>query len=255
MFLAAPRREELATSGRRRRSWQDSTPRSDGQLPRQAQAVLALQRSAGNRAVVATLGAPIPAHHTRVQRCGDIPPDECPCQDGGDHDHDVASGSTPRVHRDADDTASCDMPTPRHLGTRRDPKLVDPGIPSGSKCRGACGPDCPDTCQQVGTYTERVEAGGCSLTIEFPNALRCGVHSACIEHDRCYDWAHDQASPWLARRACDELVRREHGVEHGVSWARGRGPYDRWWYFSDPPQLVDAQPYGGLDLPANESTG
>jgi hypothetical protein len=57
-------------------------------------------------------------------------------------------------------------------GSRRHPKLKEPDGPSGAKCRDACGPDCPGTCE-----------------VEFPNAFRCGTHAGCRTHDACYDTA------------------------------------------------------------------
>jgi hypothetical protein len=103
---------------------------------------------------------------------------------------------------------------------------------------------------------EQVLAGGCILTIEYPNVLRCGVHAACIMHDDCYDRAAGAGWPWGARRGCDEDVRATYGVEKGISWARGRGPYDRYWYFSDgPPRVVRSQPLGESDLSVPGNVG
>jgi hypothetical protein len=77
-------------------------------------------------------------------------------------------------------------------GTRRSPKLKDPGAPGGAKCRGACGVDCPPTCKVVGTYREKYVVAGTGYLIEFPNAILCGTHEGCQWHDACFDVAVGQ---------------------------------------------------------------
>lgn len=68
-------------------------PRTRSRLALSPQSALALQRSAGNSAVT---------RHLMVQRCGAVPPDQCPC-----HDNDASSpapvqrlSGTPVVQRD-----------------------------------------------------------------------------------------------------------------------------------------------------------
>ena len=123
-------------------------------------------------------------------------------------------------------------------GTRRQPKLKEPDGPAGAKCRGACGADCPDTCKFVGTYSEQYEAGNCGYLIEFPNALLCGTHAGCRDHDSCFDAAVANGETELGgdrHRACNSDALLKYGPKNTKSWAQGGGPYDAWWYFADNP--------------------
>lgn len=130
-------------------------------------------------------------------------------------------------------------PSPITLGegSRRHPKLKEPDGPSGAKCRGACGADCPDTCKTVGTYSEQYLVGNCGYVVEFPDALLCGTHAGCRSHDACFDTAVAKGETYLfgpLHNQCnqDAAVR---WPAHVSSWARGGGPYDAWWYFVDDP--------------------
>jgi len=136
------------------------------------------------------------------------------------------------------------MPAPRQPsqiglgeGTRRAPKLKEPYGPSGAKCRGACGADCPPTCRAIATYTEQYEVGGCGYFIEFPNPLLCGTHAGCREHDACFDAAVANGETDLEgprHVECNKQAFSRHPID-ALSWARGGGPYDAWWYFVDDP--------------------
>lgn len=122
-------------------------------------------------------------------------------------------------------------------GTRREPKLKAPDGPGGAKCRGACGEDCPNTCKSVGTYSEQYEVGGCGYLIEFPNAFLCGTNAGCRSHDACFDAAvasgeTDIGGPRHVQ--CTMQAGERYGPKT-LSWARGGGPYDDWWYFVDDP--------------------
>ncbi len=125
-------------------------------------------------------------------------------------------------------------------GTRRHPKLKEPDGPSGAKCRGACGPDCPDTCKTVGAYTEQYEIGSCGYVIEFPNALLCGTHAGCRSHDGCFDAAVANGETNLfgpRHNECNQDALFRWGPANTKSWVRGGGPYDEWWYFVDNPVI------------------
>jgi hypothetical protein len=123
-------------------------------------------------------------------------------------------------------------------GTRRSPMLKAPDGPHGAKCRGACGPDCPGTCKNVGTYTEEYVLGGTHYLIEFPDAIRCGTHAGCRAHDACYDdavRAGENTPAGSKHRACDVKALAGWGRTKTSSWAVGGPPYDDWWYFVDEP--------------------
>lgn len=236
-----------------------------------AAAVLALQRSAGNAAAAAAV---------QVQRLGCEASRRCGgSADGrGQHHEEESEGSTADdggrvVQRDLwildafkralrekssqPDGGPCLpigtetppwMPSvPRRLpiklgrGTRRHPKLKAPEGPSGAKCRGACGPDCPDTCKSIGTYRERYLAGGCKYTIEFPAALQCGTHTGCRHHDACFDTAVSRGESHPSgplHRKCNQDAVWAWGPMKTKSWKNGGEPYDAWWYFVDSPVIV-----------------
>jgi hypothetical protein len=123
-------------------------------------------------------------------------------------------------------------------GTRARPKLKAPDGPAGAQCRGACGPDCPDSCRSVGTYVERFEVGDCGYLVEFPNVLLCGTHEGCRIHDACFDAAVANGETELGgprHVSCNEQALTRYGPVRTTSWARGGGPYDDWWYFTDQP--------------------
>ncbi|MGH3889430.1 MAG: hypothetical protein ACRDSZ_23195 [Pseudonocardiaceae bacterium] len=125
-------------------------------------------------------------------------------------------------------------------GTKRQPMLKAPDGPSGDKCRGACGPDCPDTCKNVGSYAERYTVGHCSYLLEFPNALLCGTHAGCRTHDACYDAAvaNGESYPYGPRHnQCNQDAVLAWGPDKTKSWMHGGDPYDDWWYFVDDPVI------------------
>jgi hypothetical protein len=131
-------------------------------------------------------------------------------------------------------------PSPIELGegTRRRPKLKAPDGPAEAKCRGACGPDCPDQCKAVGTYTEQYVVGRCGYAVEFPNALLCGTHEGCRFHDACFDAAVANGESYLfgpRHNQCNEDAVFRFGPINTKSWMTGGGPYDAWWYFVDDP--------------------
>jgi hypothetical protein len=130
-------------------------------------------------------------------------------------------------------------PSPIELGkgTRREPKLKEPEGPTGAKCRGACGGDCPGTCKTIGTYSEQYVVGGCGYVVEFPNAISCGTHAGCRAHDACFDAAVANGETAIngPRHVDCNVQALERWGPKTTSWARGGGPYDDWWIFVDAP--------------------
>jgi hypothetical protein len=221
------------------------------------------------RAVRTRRAEPVPALPLRVQRCGSTPPDECPCHasdaatlPGGLHRDATESGGAldafDRAERSKRQSHPClpatgpdkpFMPTtpPTFLpiklgeGTRRSPMLKRPLGPSGPGCRGACGEGCPKTCENVGTYEETYKIDdGCEYTIQFPNAISCGTHAGCREHDAEFDVAKSRGEHSVLNPE-HMIANTEAGRRHGtktVSWARGGGLYDAWWIFVDRPLIT-----------------
>ena len=207
-----------------------------------AAAVLALQRSAGNHAVGRLLR----------QTASDVP------RVGGRENRTfprlrelfegVAKERETALKHDAPPSlpwlphARTNLPIPMGEGTRRSPKLKDPGAPGGAKCRGACGVDCPSTCKNVGTYREQYVVGKTGYLIEFPNAILCGTHQGCQDHDACFDAAVGQGEEPLSapiHTECNVKALKKWGRENTMSWMRGGGPYETWWYFVDNPFVVE----------------
>ncbi|TVQ96787.1 MAG: DUF4214 domain-containing protein [Desulfovibrionales bacterium] len=139
--------------------------------------------------------------------------------------------------------------------------LDEPGIQidifgtCGSKCRGACGPDCEFTncgaplevwdCIQ----DERGRNTGFKMHYDL---FTCGVHAGCIAHDACYDvenelWGCGSWAAFIRRhhidwiilnqtpraiRSCDGKAIYDYGVDQANKWALGLGPFDREWKFA-----------------------
>jgi hypothetical protein len=204
--------------------------------------VLALQRSAGNQAVGRLLARQEPGDAPRKApvltpsdpRLFDIfdkigkPTPTPPKKD--------APPSLPWLPR-----GRTNLPIKIGEGTRRSPKLKDPGAPGGALCRGACGVDCPPTCKWVGTYREEYVLGNTGYLVEFPNAILCGTHEGCRWHDSCFDVAVGQGENPLSapiHSYCNLKALEKYGREKTMDWMQGRGPYDGWWYFVDNPFVV-----------------
>jgi hypothetical protein len=125
-------------------------------------------------------------------------------------------------------------------GTRRSPKLKWPDGPGEAGCRGACGPDCPETCKNVGTYSEEYVVGDKGYEIEFPNVLECGTHQGCRIHDACFDTAVANGERYLfgpRHNQCNQDAVFRFGAAKTKSWMSGGGPYDGWWHFTDDPVI------------------
>ncbi len=120
-------------------------------------------------------------------------------------------------------------PSPESLGLLP----ADPHIPSGSLCRGACGPDCPSTCTadyDVGICAPD-STGACHSTCTY-SSLRCGSHQSCRDHDACYDRCAARGDPLgLCHRGCDLACIGKWGPVNCWHWMRGNGPYDNYLHF------------------------
>ncbi len=120
----------------------------------------------------------------------------------------------------------------------------DPGIPSGSKCRGACGPDC-DTCN---TQEEKIVChdvgNGKHEFWRYPNYTTCNSHQGCRDHDGCYDWCASGggiASSLIimpCQRLCDFEAMCHYGFQQAVGWVFGAPPHDQQTHYSDRPEKI-----------------
>lgn len=122
--------------------------------------------------------------------------------------------------------------------------LLDPNIASKSKCRGACGPDCPDTCIDVKDQTHCIpdSNGECFYVCTYSNVLSCGVHAGCEAHDACYDTCAQNGETGmgfptfgLCHRSCDIKCISTYGLLHCYQWMNGKGPMERHVLYSSPP--------------------
>jgi hypothetical protein len=208
--------------------------------------VLALQRAAGNCAVERLLARQAPSDAPRAgpvltptnPRLQDI--FESVEKSGRGAPKQDAPPSLPWLPR-----GRTNLPIKMGEGTRRSPKLKDPAAPGGARCRGACGVDCPSTCKVVGTYREEYVVGGTGYLIEFPNAILCGTHQGCQDHDACFDAAVAQGEDPLTapiHSECNWKAYKKWGWDKTWDWMHGRGPYEDWWYFVDNPFVVAKWP-------------
>jgi hypothetical protein len=124
----------------------------------------------------------------------------------------------------------------------------DPGIASGSTCRGACGPNC-ETCDDPIVYHYTDPDTG--QVWEYSNYRECNSNDGCRQHDAAFDWAAAERGeagddwsvtimPWhmLANIecACNNLAG------NCIAWIVGLPPYDMKMYFAD-----DAYPISSMD--------
>ena len=122
------------------------------------------------------------------------------------------------------------------LGGPLDVYEKNPLIPSGSECRGACGPNC-DTCQPYPTYIYVDPSNG--DVWEYTDFQDCNSNDGCRKHDAAFDWAADVHGergtfaiimPWhMAANiecACNNLAG------NCVAWIAGLPPYDMKMYFA-----------------------
>ena len=151
---------------------------------------------------------------------------------------------------------------------------VDPGIPGRGKCRGACGPDCPEGGNLTGCRHEtRRHVVPAKNSCGEPVALACfypvevcGSHQGCRDHDDAYDKcakdAGDDAAVAaqyctavfsggtdLGRCRCWRLADAEcvarYSMQQCVEWKEGRGTQDSTKVFSGPFRNATFLPVGG----------
>ncbi|MBU1537991.1 hypothetical protein KKF84_21945 [Myxococcota bacterium] len=104
----------------------------------------------------------------------------------------------------------------------------DPGISSGSLCRGTCGGDCHENACTTHSETSTCNYDPSSnyhLTCTY-STMECGSHAGCREHDDCYDACATAGESWECWRGCDLECISNFGVINCGRWAFGHGPYD-----------------------------
>jgi hypothetical protein len=111
----------------------------------------------------------------------------------------------------------------------------DPGIPSKSLCRGACGINCW-TCDHVGQRNECVPDGDHHHWVVYPDFEECPTHDGCRQHDGCFDWCTSESpiESFLCRRLCDIECACVHRPGTCFGWIFGIGADGRM-QFSGPP--------------------
>jgi hypothetical protein len=117
------------------------------------------------------------------------------------------------------------------------PLPIDPHIPSGSKCRGTCGADCPSTCKSKPDMKICVEDqwGKFHEFWKYTGIIECGSAEACRVHDQCYDDCAGDPAPATCRRVCDKDAYDKYGFNELTSWVAGNGPFDSYILYSDKP--------------------
>lgn len=89
-------------------------------------------------------------------------------------------------------------------------------------CRGACGMDCPSSCETNIVYEC---ADGDSL--RRVRTYTCGTHQGCRAHDDCLDrCAQQQAQGYDCATECNTQAIADYGIELAGPWALGSGPFD-----------------------------
>ncbi len=143
------------------------------------------------------------------------------------------------------------------IGIDGAPNLIDPGIVSGSKCRGACGEDCPsDRCDPVAHIIIPVyDASGQQYNCVYNNVVRCLTHQGCRDHDACYDKCAEAGETSLygsCHSKCNSECFDKWGYTQCGAWSDITGYVGDYWVdpdfdgyllFSDPPELKG--PIGG----------
>jgi hypothetical protein len=91
-----------------------------------------------------------------------------------------------------------------------------------SICRGACGLDCPDTCEQVVQFDCTAKGG--LLRVQ---TYSCGTHQGCREHDDCLDrCVQEHGAAYDCQTECHAEAVSDWGLERAGAWAAGGGPFD-----------------------------
>jgi len=89
-------------------------------------------------------------------------------------------------------------------------------------CRGACGRDCPSSCDREIRY--ECAPGDRLLRVQ---TMSCGTHPACREHDDCLDrCASEHAEGYDCQAECHAEVMSLWPIEQAASWAAGGGPFE-----------------------------
>jgi len=91
-----------------------------------------------------------------------------------------------------------------------------------NQCRGACGGGCPRSC----TIEVGYECVG-EIHLRRIEALTCGTHEGCREHDDCLDnCLLNNPGSRDCQPQCDAQAMQTHGFEKATPWLLGKGPYD-----------------------------
>jgi len=91
-----------------------------------------------------------------------------------------------------------------------------------SVCRGACGMDCPSSCDQAVEFECADE--GRLLRVR---SYSCGTHQGCREHDDCLDrCVQDHGAGYDCQAECHAQAVSDWGVERAGPWAAGGGPFE-----------------------------
>jgi outer membrane protein assembly factor BamB len=143
-----------------------------------------------------------------------------------------------------------DFPFPEPNGSSI-PFLQDPGIPSGSTCRGACGGGCPDTCtdrNDINLLVKDPEDQAGYYLVTYEGVIICGTHAGCRWHDWCFDrcvevYGETDVVSGRCHTVCN--ARAEYygtiatsGINGPLSvltawnWKEGGGPFDYYWQFA-----------------------
>lgn len=120
----------------------------------------------------------------------------------------------------------------------------NPGIPSGSLCRGACGIDCD--------YTDACTDDIIGITRCFGNATshrwctysvtECGSHQACRTHDQCFDNCVAFLPPSEVancQNGCNIQCIEDWNDLDCAAWATGHGPQPDRLKYTFPPIVGD----------------
>jgi hypothetical protein len=138
------------------------------------------------------------------------------------------------------------------------PYLINPNIASESKCRGACGPNCPSTCADLPDEQCYIpdSTGKCYYVCTYNNVIQCGTHDGCQEHDDCYDNCAANGETGLCWQInlpvldilsfplywvhpchcdCDQACIRKYGLSNCFDWMNGKGNMPQQVTYSTPP--------------------
>lgn len=132
---------------------------------------------------------------------------------------------------------------------------IDPHIKSGSKCRGACGSDCPSSCQSEPDIKICVEDKSKKFHEywKYTGVIKCGSAEFCRYHDQCFDDCAYGDSPMMCQQACnlDCTGKYKHSTAACLAWANGGGDFDSYILYSNDP--VSDTGFQAGPCPATES--